>query len=89
MGRMSLKAGPLIRMNSCLKYEPEGTRRLLCRSATFSLAGPVTGHVLGRAMMIQLEETILMTSGDGEGCCSSQFKLYQSCQSVETAVGNN
>jgi hypothetical protein len=52
MGKMALKAGPLIRMNSCLKYQPEGTR-LLCRTAAFSLAVPVTGHILGRAVMIQ------------------------------------
>jgi hypothetical protein len=52
MGRISLKAGLLIRMNSCLKYEPEGAR-LLRRTAIFFLAVPVTGHILGRTVMIQ------------------------------------
>jgi hypothetical protein len=72
---MSLKGGPLIRMNSCLKYGPEGTRFFLCRTATFSLAVPVTGHVLGMTVMIQREEMFLMISGDREACCCGLFQV--------------
>jgi hypothetical protein len=49
---MSLKAGPLIRMNSCLKYGPEETW-LFCRTATFPFAMAVTSHILERAVMMQ------------------------------------
>jgi hypothetical protein len=73
MGRMSLKAGPLTRMNSCLIYHPEGTR-LLRRTATFSLAVSIIGHVLGRTVMIQ-REVFLMTSMDREGCCRDLFQV--------------
>jgi hypothetical protein len=54
MGRMSLKAGPLIRMNSCLKYQPEGAR-LLRRTVIFFLAVPVTGHILERSVTVRGE----------------------------------
>jgi hypothetical protein len=35
------------------------------------------------------EEMCRMTSRDVEGCCRGRFKLYQSCQLVETAFAIN
>ena len=72
MGNMSLKAGPLKGLDSCLKYEPEGTR-LLCRTVTFSPAVPLTGHILGTTVMIQPRKSNMATS---------KFILIRVCEQV-------